>query len=306
MQSSKEIKAKIKSVANLKKITRAMEMVARSKMKRATDQAQATRVFARRALEILATVSDEIQEKSIFLEENPAGEKTLLLVIAANKGLCGGYNMGIYRELVNFGKEVDLASCDVVAVGKYSARNSKKVGAQVVESFLDLPEWFTSVDIAPIVTKLVELFQTGKYATVRVVYTNFVSAFSQVPATLQLLPLKKDVIIGFLQTIGEDSKNTSTEESEEATNTQGADYVFEPSEEEMVATVVPQLAQVVVLQAHLEAAASEHSARMVAMKSATENADELGKQLNLDFNRARQAAVTQEILEITGGAAAVS
>ncbi len=304
-------------MGNLQKITRAMEMVARSKMKRAVDQAEKTRRYALESLQVLSSLSREAKEKNIFLDADVADrERVLIVYIAADRGLCGGYNITSGKKLNAYlaDKDANKANTDVLAIGKYARIYAEKAGLNVVSTH-SLPDKAASSDIKPVSDSIMELFESEVYSHAVILYTNYISPFSQETLLVDLLPLNQAQILDAIDRINENSKTIKSKSSDELTKERvdneenlasKNEYIFEPSEEEVVSQVIPQLLHVFVFQAYLEAVASEHSSRMVAMKNATENADSLGKELTLKYNRARQAAVTSEILEISAGADAVS
>lgn len=300
-ENLKSIKAKISSVASLGKITRAMEMVARSKMKRAVDTAVASRAYAELALELLGRIGEAASERNIYLTENSAATKHLVVVIAGNKGLCGGYNANVFKALRSLSQ--GERAVEVIALGKYAARHAKKLKLttlQIEEAAVDTP----SVEgLEGVIAKVMEVYATGEYHDVTVISTNYISAFSQVVETRALLPLSEISLKSQLEETGAEG-----ESSYEAGATGAGQImpVYEPSAELIFNELVPRLASLQIYQALLDSVASEHSARMVAMKSATDNGAKLRDTLQLRYNRARQAGITAEILDIAAGADAVA
>ena len=304
MADIKAVKEKIDSVASLKKITKAMEMVARSKMKKATDAAVATRMYATYALELLVHLSGDVSLKNPYLKQQGAGnkqkEKVLVLHIASNKGLCGGYNVSILRAAGKYFQNKDVYM-DFVTVGRYAYRHALKLGGNVVERFDDFSDNLKASDVSELTSLILEKFKTGEYGEAYIVYTNFISIFNQEVVVRRLLPVSEESMRNVLKELGEDSNK----EGEHVFNNNSL-YLYEPGEEEILELIVPRLIKMQIYQSLLEANASEHSARMVAMKSATDSADKIGDQLLLTYNKARQEGITKEILEIASGAEALN
>lgn len=299
MADIKAVKEKIDSVANLKKITKAMEMVARSKMKKATDAAVATRMYAEHALGLLISLSEGDHRKNPYLSEQK-GDKILVLHIASNKGLCGGYNMSILRSSLKYFKN-KKEKLDFITVGRYAYRHAVKLDGDVIERFDDFSDNLQMEDTCELSELVLEKFKSGQYKKAFITYTNFVSIFNQEVVIKSFLPVSEESIRSVLEELGEDSGNAG----ETSTGSKSM-YLYEPSEEDILDFVVPRLIRMQVYQSLLEANASEHSARMVAMKSATDSADKIGEQLLLTYNKARQEGITKEILEIASGAEALN
>jgi len=314
--STKEIKGRIKSIKNTKKITKAMEMVSAAKMKKAVDAAQNTRMYASRALAILDSLA-EVNEPDCPLVQKREVQKVLMVVISSNKGLCGGFNANIAKHvrkiladqdrLLRYVEDGELSQdtqkeleVDVLGVGKKSVSIAKKFNLNAVAVFDTIGERPGVNDIFPISSMIRDLFITEKYDKVVMIYTRFVSGLEQVPKVRQLLPVSsKD-----LHKILEDHADQSGEEEQDR-SLPIACYHLEPSREDVLNTVLPMLLDAQVHHGILESAASEHSARMVAMKNAGEAAGDMQEELTQMYNKARQAAITQEIAEIAGGAAAL-
>jgi F-type H+-transporting ATPase subunit gamma len=296
---AKTIRTKISSVKNIGKITRAMELVSVSKMKKAVDQATHSREYAARALEILENLSRHRTLRHPLLRQG-MGDKVLLVVVSSNKGLCGGYNANVIKTAVKFAKELKDESCTIVAVGRYSERASRVMKADLVASFVDIgdePSWRDTRAVANLAT---EEFLKGAYTRVVLVYTRYESALSYAPVVQNLLPIRKSVVAEFQDTVGS-VKNPEPGVVRESMS----EYMFEPSEQELLDATLPRLVESQVYQALLEARASEHSARMFAMKNASDNAKTLVEDLTLSYNQVRQSAITQEISEIAAGADAL-
>lgn len=279
---TKVIKQKIKSVGSIKKITKTMEMVSAAKMKKATDSALTLRPFHEEAQDILADVSLDPLANHELLAHNGVDSEAVVIV-SSNKGLCGSYNVNVYRKLLEAYGEEERKKLKVVAFGKYSEKIAKKLHLETLASFNHPVA--TGDDARVVANMLVEWYKERKIGTVRILYTHFTSASTFTPTLIQLLPFSSE---GKPDTHGEPR------------------YEYEPGQEEVLSTVVPMMIHNIIYGAILESYASEHSARMFAMKSATDNANELEGELKLYYNRARQEKVTQEIAEITSGALALS
>ena len=279
---TKVIKEKIKSVGNIKKITKTMEMVSAAKMKKAIENAHTLRPFHEEAQNILSDISlDSLVRHELLASNGVEGE--VVIIVASNKGLCGSYNVNVYRKLLESYGEEERKKLKIIAFGKYAEKIAKKLHVETLASF-NHPV-LTGDDAHATSTLVVDWFRQKKVGTVRILYTHFTSGTSFTPTLLQLLPFSSE---GKPDTHGEPR------------------YAYEPDQDVVLLTIIPMMLHNIIYGAILESYASEHSARMFAMKSATDNAKELQDDLKLYFNRARQGAVTQEIAEITSGAMALS
>lgn len=295
---AKEIKLKMSSVANIKKITRTMEMVSVAKMRRATDQAAGTRAYAQYALELLATLSNEREVSHPYLDFG-AGDRTLFLIVGSNKGLCGGYNVNIAKAVKEkiVSESMDTKLIDVVAVGKQAVRVAQRLGLSVVAKFDAIGDKIEQDAIRSIYYVLAEKFDQGNYNSVFVAYTKFNKPMDYDPLVVSFIPVVAESITTVLP--------VASPMSDQPSISIPAGYVIEPEPADIIGVLLPTLLQSVVLQAVQESLASEHSSRMVAMKGATENAGNLLEDLRLTYNKARQEAITREIAEISAGADAV-
>lgn len=279
---TKVIKQKIKSVGSIKKITKTMEMVSAAKMKKATDQALTVRPFHEEAQDLLEDLSLDPLVAHDLLNHNGVRDE-VIIIVASNKGLCGSYNVNVYRKLLDAYNEEDRKHLKVVAFGKYAEKVAKKLHAETLASFTH--PVLTGDDARVVANMLVEWYKDRTIGTVRILYTHFTSATTFTPTLLQLLPFSSE---GKPDSHGEPR------------------YEYEPDQETVLSTIIPMMIQNIIYGAILESYASEHSARMFAMKSATDNASELQDELKLYYNRARQEKVTQEISEIVSGALAAA
>jgi F-type H+-transporting ATPase subunit gamma len=291
---TKTIKQKMQSVANIGKITKAMEMISVSKMKKAVSKRNDSLLFAQESFALLENLHVHKNLSHPYLETNK-GAKILMLVVASNKGLCGGYNMNVSKKVSEFVRNNPETVVDVVAVGKQARKIATRNGLQLIASFDDFSEYYTSSEVRSLLHLLFESYDSGEYREVRVAYTEFISSLSFEANTKALIPLSVEA-----------SRLLITSNDSEKTQRDFALYTFEPSEQEVLNTVVPAVLMTVLYQYLLEATASEHSSRVSAMRNASDNAADLGEELRINFNRARQAGITQEIAEIVGGSMAVS
>jgi F-type H+-transporting ATPase subunit gamma len=297
------IKNKIKAVGNIRKITRAMEMVAASKMRRAIASALATREYTLLAVSLLRDLALEGQLEHPFLQEG-RGSKTLMVIISSNRGLCGGFNVSLARKVTEYCvNEGGLELFDFVTVGRNSERLGRKLGGAILGSFVDLSEDLSIYDVGGLMRIVFDGYRSPEYNRVVIAYNRFVSAISYRPIIREILPVRIEALES---TLAEAWRGLKTEKEEEVQQQHRAKYLFEPDETEVLEEVLPRLVEVQVYQGLLESLSSEHSARMVAMKNATDNAGKMVDNLSLSFNKARQDGITQEILEVAGGAEALN
>ncbi len=274
MANLRDIRRRIKSVKNTAQITRAMQLVAAAKMKKAQDQALAGREYSKQLNGVLQDISESFSDATHALLEKRSGNRELVLIISTDKGLCGAINTNLAKVV----RKQTSADADYVTVGRKLRVMMEKLGRTVVADFtVKDPVPFS--DARAISALISKHFIAGKYDKVTVAYTRFVNTMTQVPEVVQLLPVE-----------------TPTDHAEvTATN----DFLFEPSPADVLSAILPLYINFRVFQALVEARASEHSARMVAMKAATDNAKKFIKELTLEYNKLRQGAITAELLEIT-------
>lgn len=296
---TKAIRRRIKSVTNTRKITKAMELVAASKMRKAMQSVLGTRPYARLAWNTVISIGSKIDTSMHpLLRERKELKRVLLLVISSDRGLAGGFNTNILRktfeQIKTLGSDVEIQT---VCVGKRSIDAMRRANRPVLASFVDMANNPKFEDVLPVGRLLIDEFTKGNYDKVLVAYTDFVSALTQRPVILELLPLgtpEQTAVLGNM----EEGKNEVPLAS--ATN-----YTFEPSPQTVLDRILPRLVETMIFQAILESAASEHSARMMAMRSASDAAKDMLGDLTFTYNQARQAGITQEIAEISSGAAAL-
>ncbi len=293
MAVGKEIRGKIKSFENTKKITKAMEMVSASKMRKAQDRMRAARPYADKIRNITANLSLANPEyKSAYMRQGATSKVTGFIVVTADKGLCGGLNTNVLRAVTNELRDVQAAggTAQAVAIGNKGFNFLNRVGAKVVSHATQLGD-------APLLEKLIgpvkvmlDAFVEGKVDKVNLCYTRFINTMKQEAVIEQLLPLSASRL-----------EQTAAEKSQ-----YGWDYLYEPDAATVIDELLTRYIEALVFQAVAENMASEQSARMVAMKAATENAGSLIGELKLVYNKTRQAAITTELSEIVSGAAAIS
>ena len=292
MAVGKEIRGKIKSVENTKKITKAMEMVAASKMRKAQERMRAARPYAQKIRNITAHLSQANPEyKSPYLRTDGTSKTVGFIVVSTDKGLCGGLNTNVLRAVTTKMKEVQAAgnAIQAVAIGNKGFGFLNRIGANVVSHAIQLGDQPQLEKLIGPVKVMLDAFVAGRVDKVYVCYTNFINTMKQEPMVEQLLPL-----------------NASHLQQTEAEKKQyGWDYIYEPDAPTVIDDLLTRYIEALVYQAVAENMASEQSARMVAMKAATDNAGTLIGELKLVYNKTRQAAITKELSEIVSGAAAI-
>jgi len=291
---TKTIKHKMKSVQNIGKITKAMEMISVSKMKKSVQKRLASLVFAERSFELLENLHVHKRLSHPYMEARE-GNHVLMVIIASNKGLCGGYNMNVSKQVTIFAKENPDVTIDAIVIGKQAEKIGARNNLNVIASFTEFSDYYTASEVRSLLHTMTETYTGNEsYREVVVAYTEFVSSMVFEAKITSIIPLKVDKAQKILS-----QKNVSDKRSL-------AMYTFEPNEQEVLNTIVPSVLMTVIYQLLLESLASEHSARVMAMRNASDNAGEMLEDLRLNYNRARQAAITQEIAEIVGGSAAMN
>jgi F-type H+-transporting ATPase subunit gamma len=289
MASGKEIRGKSKSVENTKKITKAMEMVAASKMRKAQDRMRAARPYSEKIRNIAANLSEANPEYvHSFMVKNDQAKKVGMIVVTTDKGLCGGLNTNMLRIMTAKLKELEAQgiTTETTAIGSKGLAFLNRVGAKVVSQVVQLGDVPHLERLIGPVKVLLDAYQEGKLDAVYLCYTKFINTMKQEPTVEQLLPLSSDK----LQT---DKGSHSW------------DYIYEPEAKTVIDGLLVRYVEALIYQAVAENLASEQSARMVAMKAATDNAGSVIGELKLVYNKTRQAAITKELSEIVAGAAAV-
>ena len=289
MAAGKEIRSKIKSVENTKKITKAMEMVAASKMRKAQDRMRAARPYSGIVRNLAANLSRATPEyKHPFMVANKGAKAVGLIVVTTDKGLCGGLNTNVLRATTNKLKEAQAEGLtpEVVAIGSKALGFLNRIGAKVVSHATQLGDRPMIDKLIGPVKVMLDAYQSGHLAAVYLCYTRFINTMRQEPMIEQLLPLS--------------AERMKVEEGKH-----GWDYIYEPEANVVIDELLRRYIEALVYHAMAENMASEQSARMVAMKSATDNAGNVISELKLVYNKTRQAAITKELSEIVAGAAAV-
>ena len=285
MANLKEIRNRISSVQSTMQITSAMKMVSAAKLKKAQDAITAMRPYSEKLTELIQGLSASLEgDFAAKYTEQREIKKVLIVAIASNRGLCGAFNTNIIKQVKNLTENVYAGkTVRVFAIGKKANDVLLKTN-DVIANRSDIYEDLTFDNIAKIAEALTRLFVDGEYDRIEIVYNQFKNAATQIVQTEQFLPLAPI----------------------EASEGVASDYIFEPSKEEIVLTLIPKSLKTQLYKAVRDSFASEHGARMTAMHKATDNATELRNQLKLTYNKARQAAITGEILEIVGGAEALN
>lgn len=291
MPNLKEVRNRITSVGSTRQITSAMKMVSAAKLKRAQDAITRLRPYAGKLREILQNLSSTLENSAEGVYSSEREVKNVLLVaVTSNRGLCGGFNSNIIKRS-NRAINEDYAALKasngihVITIGKKATDYFKKTSYNLVSSHDGVFDDLTFDTVAPIAEAVMAEFASGKYDKVQLVYNQFKNAATQVATLEDYLPVKAD--------------------ETEVVNTNKVDYIFEPNKEDIVKDLIPKSLKTQLYKAILDSHAAEHGARMTAMHQATDNATELLGELKLSYNKARQAAITTEILEIGGGAAAL-
>ncbi|MFA9389413.1 MAG: ATP synthase F1 subunit gamma [Prolixibacteraceae bacterium] len=290
MAQLKEIRSRIASIQNTRQVTSAMKMVSAAKLKKAQDAILQITPYDHKLHEILQNLSlGEVEFDSIYFEE-PVISDVLIVVVGSNRGLCGGFNsnvskFGIIHVLENYQDQLNLGKVKFLSVGRQVEKNLKTKNVPSYPPEHDLLNDHNFNDISTAVLKIMDLFHSGKFQRIDIVYNKFKNAAVQELTAEQFLPIPKP--------------HASLKEVTRP------DYIYEPSQEEILNSLIPQMLKMRFYRILLDSNAAEHGARMTAMHQATDNATDMLKELKTNYNNARQAAITNEILEITAGAEAL-
>ncbi len=307
----REIKNRLRSIKNSKKITKAMEMVSAAKMRRSVQAALNTRTYANLLWGLINRVMSQVELKSsdpvrrfFVAPQLPAGqpEHITAIVLTSNRGLCGAFNSNVIKRAIKLVKQHGRSQVELIAIGKKGVNTFNTIGIKAELAYAKDDTAKDTGSISEIAAHVYQQFKAGKTDRVLVLYTDYHSAVLQVPVTKQLFPLLQAGSIAEAVENVTDMKHAPTATAEMT----GTEYLYEPGKIDVLDYVVPRLAEVQIYQALLESNASEHSARMLAMKNATDAAGDMIDELVLAFSRARQAGITKEIAEISAGTAAVS
>lgn len=316
--NAKIIRRRIKSIVGTKKITKAMELVAAAKMRKAVSSTLSTRAYAVLAQEMLSRLSQMQNLQALpFLRVKPVN-KILMLVIASNKGLCGGFNANIFKKVMEQARQPEIMAIqrvlgkemkpppgtkieiNSITIGKRAERIMKKLGIEIIAAFSNLSDTPKMMEILPIAKIIEEEFIKEHYEKVVVIYTDYISPVSQKPRIRQLLPVSRLDLEKMLREL------PAPQSPEPAELLLPIEFIFEPDPRTVLEIMLPRLLEIQIYQAVLESSASEHSARMMAMRNASDAAEEMIDDLVFTLNQARQAGITTEIADIAGGVAALN
>ena len=298
MATIREIRRRIRSVKNIAQVTRALEAVSASKVRKAQAQVLATRPYAQQAWEVLTSLAQQAGAgESIhpLLAARPV-QHVAMIAVSGDRGLCGAYNVNIIRKVLEFVRD-HRQPVRIVAVGRKGRELLVRAGQHIVADFSNLPAAPTTLELSPIGRIAVDDFLSGKADEVYVAHTEFVNTIQQKPVIRRVLPLKVEEREQHVM-----SQLTAGAQAGRLTR---REYLYEPSRLALLDMVIPRFVAMQVYQAVLESLASEHSARMVAMRNATDSAKTLVGELTLTYNKARQQSITGELLDIAGGAEAL-
>jgi F-type H+-transporting ATPase subunit gamma len=293
MANLKEVRTRIASVISTRQITSAMKMVAAAKLRKAQNSIITLRPYASKLHEIMGDLSNALEgsNENVFAAEREVNN-VLIIPVTSNRGLCGAFNINVVKETIRlieteYADQHSKGNLHLYCIGKKGSDLLKTRGYNPVETKVDIFDKLTFENVVPLAENLMNSFAQGEYDKIVIVYNRFKNAAVQILQAEQFLPIVS---------------NDSTDEKEVHKN---ADYIFEPGKEEILTELIPKSLKVQLYKALIDSFAAEHGARMTAMHQATDNADELLKELKLSYNKARQAAITNEILEIVSGAEAL-
>ncbi len=286
MANLKELRNRITTVSSTMQITSAMKMVSAAKLKRAQDAITQMRPYANKLEEILINVSATLDaSEGVYARKSDKDEKVLLVAISSNRGLCGAFNANVVKKVQSVINTHPGEEHEVFCIGKKAYDSLRRRNVKMAGSSNELFDELTFDNAAAVAEKLMGFFTEGQYDRIELVYNQFKNAAVQIIQHEQFLPVRE-------------VKNEASHQT--------ADYIYEPDKEEILTDLIPKSLKTQLFKAALDSNAAEHGARMTAMHKATDNASELKRTLKLDYNKARQAAITNEILEIVGGAEALN
>ena len=294
MSNAKEIKRKIGSIKNTSKITKAMELISTVKMKKAQDLALQKKDFVLEMLKVFTRIEEFLRDFVYFRKHE--SKKTLAVVITSNKWLCGGYNVNVMKKVNEYVKENPEEELEYITLGKKATAFVARTGNTLLADFS--PEFTDNIDprFVKSVTQLIyDKYLTGEYGKVVVFYNYYVNSIKQVPMARDFLPIDDEWVKKYLLHVIDDEDALKDIEADVT------DYIIEPSMEAIAMDVIPMILDMMFYDIILEAKASEHSARMVAMKAAKDNSKKIADMLTLQYNKARQAMITREVSEIVAG-----
>ncbi len=305
-RSLRDIRRKMKAIKSTRQVTKAMELVAASKMRRAVHSAQTLRRYALAAWDMLENLASTLPDTHPYLTSKPA-TNILAIVVSSDRGLCGSLNSHLFKVTAQYqgtARALDsFRSLDFIAVGKKGQQFLSRSGQNVIAAFPALSNHPTFKDVLPVTRLALDSFLSGTYDHVVLVYADFKSALVQEPVVNVLLPFSRTVLKDMLASLGRKAEVQNVFEKQ--SKGPRAQHLLEPSQEEILNAILPQLTEIQIYQAVLEAAASEHSARMVAMRNASDNASDILGDLTLTYNQTRQASITSELSELSAAKAAL-
>lgn len=289
MSGIKELKNRIKSIRGTRKITRAMQLVSAAKMRKAQSQALASRPYSALAWELILNLTKQLEIDIPLLRTHRHAKKVGVLVISSNRGFVGSLNVNLITKLKELETNPEIV-CELAVFGRQAQMISGRLGKRIVADFPKLDKHATIDDIYPIAKYLTELYQSNQYRKIYIVYNHFHSTISQKPEIIQLLPFNQEII-----------QNIKSKQEVTISKKYGYNYQFEPEPIKVLEHLLPRIIESQIYQALLESDASEHSARMIMMKNATDAASDLIDDLTLSYNQMRQNKITTELAEITAG-----
>jgi F-type H+-transporting ATPase subunit gamma len=293
MANAREVKQRIKSVKSISQVTRALQAVSASKVRKAIDQLEDTRPYSIKAWQVLQHIAKQPDRSTLhpMLMKHPDVKQILAIVISGDRGLAGAYNANVIRAADEWAQSIDVP-IQYITVGRRGRDQLLRQGKEIIAEFSNLPVQPSYSDISPVGRIAVDKFLQEDVEEVYLIYTDFINRMNHQPVVKKLLPLET----------GKDERIKAFEETEPLIG----GYIFEPDQKSILNEIVPRFTILQVFHAVIESLASEHSARMVAMKNATDNATDLADALQLEYNKARQQTITNEMLDIAGGAEAIS
>ena len=293
MANAREVKQRIKSVKNISQVTRALQAVSASKVRKAIDQLEDTRPYSVKAWQVLQHIAEQPDRGTLhpLLEKHTEEGRILAIVVSGDRGLAGAYNSNIIRAADDWAASLS-ADVKYITIGRRGRDQLLRRGREILAEFSNLPAQPSYVDISPVGYLAIDQFLDYEVDEVYLIYTQFVNRMVHRPVVKKLLPLETDLEDRVKKFDGEEPLVGG--------------YIFEPDQRSLLEAILPRFTVLQVFHAVIESLASEHSARMVAMKNATDNATDLADALQLEYNKARQQAITNEMLDIAGGAEAIS
>jgi F-type H+-transporting ATPase subunit gamma len=293
MSNAREVKQRIKSVKNISQVTRALQAVSASKVRKAISQLEDSRPYSVKAWQVLQHIAGQPDRGTLhpLLEKRSSVNHLLAIVISSDRGLAGAYNSNIIRAADDWARDIEVPA-KYITIGRRGRDQMLRRGRDILAEFSNLPAQPSYLDISAVGRIAVDHFLECEVDEVYLIYTQFINRMNHQPVVKKLLPLETDL----------DQRIKSFEDTVPLTG----GYIFEPDQDSILKEILPRFTMLQVYHAVLESLASEHSARMVAMKNATDNATDLADALQLDYNKARQQAITNEMLDIAGGAEAIA